>query len=133
MHESMRQRPIRGEQQQPGGVHIESSDHDPATLRRRRQAIEHGRTPLGILTRGHLTYRLVIAEHDGRQCRARQRRADLKRATIEQHAIARRHSHAKFSHLPVHAHAPRADPLLDAATRPESKPREYLLQSFRHR
>jgi hypothetical protein len=113
MHEPMRQLAVVGEQQEPGRIHIEPSDHDPAPAARGRQALEHGGPILGIGARGHLAYRLVINEHfDGLAPPA-----EIQGPPIETDPVGDGGTVAQHRDAVVDGHAAGADPLLDAAAR----------------
>src|SRR5437773_12489128 len=62
VHEAVGERPVRRQQQQPCGVHVEASDGNPASAARWRQPPEHGRPALWVAAGGHLAEPLVIKE-----------------------------------------------------------------------
>src|SRR5882672_12195908 len=67
VHEAVGELPIRRQQQQPRGVHVQPPDRNPAAVARwrqalehGRQALEHGRPALRVAAGGHLADGLVI-------------------------------------------------------------------------
>src|SRR5690606_33543872 len=48
---------------QAGGIDVQTTDIDPATLFRSRQAIKHGRATFRVVTGADLAFRLVVDQH----------------------------------------------------------------------
>ena len=119
---------IVGEQQQPGGIHVQPADDDPAPARWRRQSLEDGRPALRIAARGHLAHGLVIQQHlDGFAAPA-----EIERLAIEADPVGVGGAIAERGDAIVDGHAAGANPLFDAAARTVARARQQLLQSFSH-
>jgi hypothetical protein len=102
--------------------------------------IKHGRPPLWVVTRCHLTHGLVIAEDLGalhgwmeRRIRVdgRERRRELNSLTIQAHIITGANAGPKLSGRAVHGHTPVPNPLLDPAARTQTQGGQHFLQSLR--
>ncbi len=63
VHQAVGQLTVRGEQQQTGGVDVETAYRDPAGALQLGQTIEHGGTTFRIVTGTHLPFGLVIRQH----------------------------------------------------------------------
>ena len=86
VHQAVGQLAVRGEEQQPGRVHVQPADGDPAPAVGRRQALEHRAAALRVAARGHLIQRLVVDE----QLPGRGRReAERHGLAVQPHVVAR--------------------------------------------
>ena len=63
MHQRMCQLAIGGEQQQTGGIDVQSPYRNPAGALEHRQVVEYGRSALGVFTRGDFALGLVVQQY----------------------------------------------------------------------
>ena len=61
VHQRVGQLAVSGQQQQAAGVHVQTSDRDPASAGQSRQLIEYSGTTFRVVTRGKKTFGLVKA------------------------------------------------------------------------
>ena len=63
VHQTIREFAIRGKQQKPTGVNIQTSNRNPAPVFNRRKAVEDSRPSLGIFASTNLILGLIIKNH----------------------------------------------------------------------
>ena len=126
VHQAMGEFPVRGEQQQARGVHVQPADRDPAPGIGHRQALEHRRAgpagrswwslPRPACNKGVVRgWQLFLGE--------------LKLAAIQPDVIRGGGPVTQLRHAAADGHATRPYPFLDRATRGQARPRQELLQS----
>src|SRR5216683_3256777 len=107
VHQPMRRRAVRGEEQQPRRHDIQSADvREPRYV---GEETVHGLSPLRVAATHHVADRLVEGEPgDGPR--------GFYGAAVDRHALPHRiHAHADRGHRAVHAHATGADQVLGLA------------------
>jgi len=87
MHQSIRQFAIGRQQQQTGGIDVQTADGNPARAFQARQRFKYGRATFRIFVCGDLAFRLVVDQDAGRLCQS----GGDKSLAIELDAIAAMH------------------------------------------
>src|SRR5256712_986869 len=125
VHQPMRRRAVRGEEQQPRRHDIQSTDVcEPRYV---GEETVHSLSPLRVTATHHVADRLVEGE-PGNGPRG------FYGAAVDGHALPRRiHAHADRGHRAVHAHATGADQVLGLAAGRHARTRQGALQAhWRH-
>ncbi len=130
MHQAVGQLSVIGEQQQTGGVDIETPDGYPAAIAQARQILKNGVPPFRIAAAGHLTHRFVV--HQNPTAMAVLDAGLTDHVAIDTNDIGGTDTIAKRGQFAVDGDAPFADPALDLAARAEAGTGQYLLQLFTH-
>ena len=75
MHEPVGQLTVVGEQEQPGGIEVQSTDRDPPGPAEHGKLVEYRRSSKGVAARRHLAGRLVVADEPSPEAGAAHRLA----------------------------------------------------------
>jgi hypothetical protein len=115
MHQSMRERTVRRNQEQTRRIDIEPADCDPAPALQLRQIIEYGATVLRIVARRDFADGLVVRKIGMMLLGAG--RDESYRASIELDLLVAIQAIADLRDSAVHDNAAFADPALDLPPR----------------
>ncbi len=130
VHQAVGQLTVSGEQQQTGGVDVQTADVDPTTFLGAWQAIKHGRATFRVVAGADLAIGLVVHDHPARRLG---RLFTLDQLAVHSNGVMQVDALAKGGCYAVDLDAALADPGLNVTARAHANARENFLQLLANR